>query len=266
MKLKENPGRDRVLSDDEISRLLSSCRQSRSPYLYCIVLIALTTGARQGEILNLEWRDIDFDNKLAFIRETKNGRPRSISLSDPVIVSAESKRRVNFLEILYGDGLQYVVNADAADYVETLRPESWLRGLLVSNKCDHPLTGEEFERFLDGLNLASKNDERLVTEAALFAGLLAKGIPKTLRVHGDDAGQFDVFVRSLCWVHEERHFRKLIPIDEETQRAIGIYEEGFGNCIRGCRNTRGLLRIAENRLLMEPLTSSSCKPPRSALP
>ena len=85
MRLKENPGRDRVLSDDEISHLLLACHQSRSLYLYCIVLISLTTGARQGEILNLEWRDIDFDNKLAFLRETKNGRPRSISLSDPVV-------------------------------------------------------------------------------------------------------------------------------------------------------------------------------------
>jgi len=85
VKLKENPGRDRVLSTEEIARLLPICRDSRSPYLYCIVLLSLTTGARQGEILNLEWRDIDFTNRLAYIRETKNGRPRSISLSDPVI-------------------------------------------------------------------------------------------------------------------------------------------------------------------------------------
>ncbi len=84
-KLKENPGRDRVLSDEEPSRLLTSCRQSRSPYLYCIVLISLTTGARQGEILDLEWKHIDFDNKLAYLKETKNGRPRSIALADSVI-------------------------------------------------------------------------------------------------------------------------------------------------------------------------------------
>lgn len=84
-KLKENPGRDRILSDEEINKLLTSCRESRCPYLYCIVLLSLTTGARQGEILNLEWKHIDFDNKLASLKETKNGRPRAISLSDAVV-------------------------------------------------------------------------------------------------------------------------------------------------------------------------------------
>lgn len=85
MKLKESPGRDRVLSLEEISRLLEEARKSRSPYLCCIILIALTTGARQGEILNLEWRHIDFQNRIAYIKESKNGRPRSIALCDPVV-------------------------------------------------------------------------------------------------------------------------------------------------------------------------------------
>lgn len=84
-KLKENPGRDRILSDNEISKLLASCRSSKSPYLYLFVLMSLTTGARQGELLNLEWRHVDFDNKLAYLKETKNGRPRSISLANQVI-------------------------------------------------------------------------------------------------------------------------------------------------------------------------------------
>lgn len=86
MKLKENPGRDRFLTYDEIHRLLIACKQSKSSYLYCIVLIALTTGARQGEILNLEWRYIDWENALAYIKETKNGRPRSIPLESEVLM------------------------------------------------------------------------------------------------------------------------------------------------------------------------------------
>ncbi|MCE5318225.1 MAG: hypothetical protein LLG04_12800 [Parachlamydia sp.] len=61
-KLKENSGRDRVLSEDEISRLLTSCLQSKSPYLYCIVLMSLTTGARLrywklGYCPETFWRD-----------------------------------------------------------------------------------------------------------------------------------------------------------------------------------------------------------------
>lgn len=84
IKLKENPGRDRVLSQDEIARLLAASKQSKFPYLYCIVLLSLTTGARQGELLNLEWRHVDFENQIAYIKESKNGRPRSIPLCKPV--------------------------------------------------------------------------------------------------------------------------------------------------------------------------------------
>jgi len=90
-KLKENKGRDRVLSQDEILRLLAACRQSKSPYLYSYVLISLTTGARQGEILGLEWRHIDFDNRLAYLCETKNGRPRSIALADSVVEELKTR-------------------------------------------------------------------------------------------------------------------------------------------------------------------------------
>jgi len=93
-KLKEAPGRDRILLEEEIDKLLQSCRESRSAYLYCIVLIAITTGSRLGEILSLEWNHIDFDNSLALLKTTKNGRPRSISLSKAVLVELR-KLQVN---------------------------------------------------------------------------------------------------------------------------------------------------------------------------
>ena len=94
IKLKENPGRDRVLSEDEIARLLSASKESKPPYLYCIILLTLTTGVRQGEILNLEWKHIDFQNKIAYIKETKNGRPRSIALCDPVTIELQRLYKV----------------------------------------------------------------------------------------------------------------------------------------------------------------------------
>jgi integrase len=85
IKLKESKGRDRILSEDEASRLITACRESRNPYLFCIVLLAITTGMRQGEILQLKWDQIDFKNQLAHLKETKNGRPRSVPLVDEVV-------------------------------------------------------------------------------------------------------------------------------------------------------------------------------------
>lgn len=82
IKLKEAAGRDRILTNEEVDRLFKACQESRNKYLYCIILLAFTTGMRQGEILNLTWKQIDFVNKLAHLTETKNGSPRSVPLVD----------------------------------------------------------------------------------------------------------------------------------------------------------------------------------------
>ncbi len=52
--LKEPRGRVRFLSDDERERLLDVCK-AHSQQLYNIVVLALSTGARQGELFNLRW-------------------------------------------------------------------------------------------------------------------------------------------------------------------------------------------------------------------
>ncbi len=84
----------------------------------------------------------------------------------------------------------------------------------------------EWNKFLIKINIHSEKKVKLVTEAALFASLIKNGIPKDLGVHGDDAGQFNVFVRSLCWIHEERHYRKFVPFNEVIrQEAEQIREE-----------------------------------------
>lgn len=129
IKLKENPGRDRVLTEDEITRLLDSSRQSKSPYLYCIILLSLTTGARQGEILNLEWRHIDFENKIAYIKESKNGRPRSIALCDPVIIELKQLYQMR-------DPLKPLVFASKTAFGRIDIKKAWQQALKRANITD----------------------------------------------------------------------------------------------------------------------------------
>lgn len=80
-KFKEPRGRVRYLSDDERVALLAACKESDNPYLYQVVVLALSTGARKMEILGLKWQDISFDRNAIVLNETKNGERRVLPLA-----------------------------------------------------------------------------------------------------------------------------------------------------------------------------------------
>jgi integrase len=125
-KLKENNARDRILNDHEISRLLAACKQSKSLLLYPIVLFALTTGARRGEILKLEWRHLDLDKGIGFLTETKNGRPRSVALSDALLAELKALPRTKSL-----------VFASKTAFGALDIKKAWAQSLLRANITDY---------------------------------------------------------------------------------------------------------------------------------
>ena len=81
-KLKEPSGRTRYLSDDERRKLLKACQESQSRYLYILVILALSTGARKMEIAGLKWQDVNLQRNLIFLHDTKNKEKRSLPLVD----------------------------------------------------------------------------------------------------------------------------------------------------------------------------------------
>jgi integrase len=82
--------RTRFLSADERERLLRVARLSTWNKLYLLVLMALTSGARRGELLGLQYQDLDLDAGTAHLRQTKNGYERVLPLVPGVV--AEIKR------------------------------------------------------------------------------------------------------------------------------------------------------------------------------
>lgn len=82
LKLKENEPRKRWLKElKERKTLLQTCLQADYE-LYLCVLMALCTGARKGEILNLTWANTDLENKAIYFLETKNGEDRTIPIPE----------------------------------------------------------------------------------------------------------------------------------------------------------------------------------------
>jgi integrase len=81
---KKPEGRLRYLEKDEMDRLLAACRESRNPYLLTIVVLAIHTGMRRGEILGLEWERVDLAAARMTLLQTKSGRPRGVPINQDV--------------------------------------------------------------------------------------------------------------------------------------------------------------------------------------
>jgi hypothetical protein len=149
--------------------------------------------------------------------------------------STESKSRINFLSCLsQGSDSFYVLNTGAFAYMEQQKlPLILLARLELEGEgvCSLPLaapadklvgieTALDWEKWLDQQGIKTKRHRRIITEGALMGGLLAQGIPATLSIISDDAGQFNVFDHALCWIHAERIINRLIPLNAEHVKAV----------------------------------------------
>lgn len=96
----ENNAKTRFLTEDERDRLLRACQASGWSRLYLLVLMALTTGARRGELLGLRWGDIHVAHATAHIERTKNGDRRVLPLT-PAVVELLTAAKGNPAELVF---------------------------------------------------------------------------------------------------------------------------------------------------------------------
>lgn len=78
--------RTRRLEPDEAKRLAKALEASSLPYLKPIVLLAIETGMRRGELLSLTWANIDFQGRTAHLPVTKNGHARTVPLTPRAVL------------------------------------------------------------------------------------------------------------------------------------------------------------------------------------
>jgi len=123
--------------------------------------------------------------------------------------SSDSKSRENFLSILQGENVQYVLNEYSRQYLEEQKLATKYWALLTFS--DEPLAEQksDWQSYLLAKGIVSINAIRIISDAALLGGLMARELKEPLLILSDGAGQFNVMRHGLCWVHAERSLRKL---------------------------------------------------------
>jgi integrase len=75
-RLREDNARTRFLDHNEIERLLGAAKPDLRP----IIITALHTGMRRGEIFDLTWQNVDFRNRIITVQKSKSGKQKRIPM------------------------------------------------------------------------------------------------------------------------------------------------------------------------------------------
>ena len=118
-----------------------------------------------------------------------------------------------------GPQTDYVINPSALAYLRNQRlPSESIQALDQGNKLF--VDTEAWTAHLRRLSITQPRHVRIATEGALIGSLIHHGFPPELVILSDDAGQFDVLCHALCWVHAERVFQRLLPLNTRHTQAL----------------------------------------------
>ena len=143
--------------------------------------------------------------------------------------STDSKSRINFLSLLRAGHDDYAINDAALAYmVKQSLPKEPLESLRefsnqrpTADQMSHGVAGlEAWQTTLNELAITDERHVRIATEGALLGTVIEQGVAPDLAILSDDAGQFDVLLHALCWVHVERNLVKLVGFNDAQRKAL----------------------------------------------
>lgn len=168
----EPKGRDRRLEGDEEARLLKACSQSvAGQELTALVQVALETGARLGELLKLQWMDVNLGKQTARLLETKNGEDRVIPLSSKAREVLKSLPR-------HIHGRVFWRWAESDSFNKTWRRTCRRAGItdLRFHDLRHEAVSRLFEKGLDSMEAAAVSGHKTLQTLKRYTHLRAEDL------------------------------------------------------------------------------------------
>lgn len=134
--------------------------------------------------------------------------------------STESKSRINFLELLRAGHEDYIITSESLEYMDRQGLPRGVLSLLIEDEEKIFVNQSHWEAHLEALGIGQRRHVKIATEGALIGSIVSHGVSKDLVILSDDAGQFDVLLHALCWIHAERIIHRMIPFNDGQRNAL----------------------------------------------
>lgn len=139
--------------------------------------------------------------------------------------STERKSRINFLKLLCAGHSDYLINMDAIIYMETNKLPKQAIKPIIANMGMICANDSQWQDFLADNGIVKDRHVQIATEGALIGSIIEHGISKELVIISDDAGQFNVFLHALCWIHANRAIDKIIPFTDQAKKDLDTIKD-----------------------------------------
>jgi len=139
--------------------------------------------------------------------------------------STESKSRINFLKLLRAGQSGVAITIDAITYMEANKLPQKALAPIIENLGKIFMVDSQWDNFLKQNGIIQDRHVQIATEGALIGSIIEHGISKRLVIVSDDAGQFNVLLHALCWIHANRAIDKIVPYTDRAKKDLDAVKD-----------------------------------------
>ena len=149
--------------------------------------------------------------------------------------STASKSRINFLKLLRAGHSDFAINMDAICYMQSNKlPQKALKAI-IENLGMVFANESQWNDFLAENGIVKDRHVQIATEGVLIGSIIEHGISKHLVIVSDDAGQFNVLLHALCWIHANRAIDKIIPFTDQAEKDLDTVKDQVWQLYEGLK-------------------------------
>jgi hypothetical protein len=129
----------------------------------------------------------------------------------------------------------FAITMDAVCYMQSNKLPQKILDVINDNLGTVFANDTQWDGFLSQNGLVKDRHVQIATEGALLGSIIEHGLSKDLVIVSDDAGQFNVLLHALCWIHANRSIDKIISFTDQAEKDLDAVKDQVWHLYEGLK-------------------------------